>query len=351
MVRKGISRAPRPAEARPVTESVDAQVQNVSPGKTTSATFNWELAGFKYIDGVKGSSSSAVEGEAETPASDFRRSSRKRTLESDSLDAGNAAPSPQGRLSPSQGAKRARAPRHITGGQQQQQPPSKYSHLPLLRDVLEPGLICAFVGLNPGVQTARSGHAYAHPSNLFWKLLHASGCTDRRCRPEEDGDLPRLYAMGNTNIVARPTKDGAELTKAEMAAGTRVLDEKFRRFKPEAVCIVGKGIWEAVWRYRYGRNPSKTEFHYGWQAERDNFGRPGRGEVELGADGRPWKGSKVFVATTTSGLAAGMSGAEKEEIWRPFGEWVKKRREERAQEAAAAPERAPIEADAEQAPS
>jgi thymine-DNA glycosylase len=208
--------------------------------------------------------------------------------------------------------------------------PSKYAHLSPLRDVIEPNLICVFIGANPGVQTAASGHAYAHPSNLFWKLLHSSGCTDRRCRPEEDGDLPRLYSMGNTNIVSRPTKDTAELSKEEMAAGTAILDEKMLKYKPEAVCIVGKGIWEAVWRYRHGRNPTKAEFHYGWQDEKENMGKSKTKEFD--AQGNVWKGSKVFVATSTSGLAASLRPAEKEEIWLPFGQWVKQRREERAKQ-------------------
>lgn len=43
----------------------------------------------------------------------------------------------------------------------------------------------------------------------------------------------------------------------------------------------------------------------------------------------------MFVATTTSGLAAGMSMAEKEAIWSELGRWVVKRREERKAEAAA----------------
>jgi TDG/mug DNA glycosylase family protein len=37
----------------------------------------------------------------------------------------------------------------------------------------------------------------------------------------------------------------------------------------------------------------------------------------------------VFVTTSTSGLAANTSWDEKVAIWRPFGEWVQKRREER----------------------
>lgn len=127
--------------------------------------------------------------------------------------------------------------------------------------------------------------------------------------------------MGNTNIVSRPSKDAAELSKEEMAAGTADLESKFARFRPEAVCIVGKGIWEAVWRFRYGRGIKKEEFRYGWQDERHNMGK-----VETEPE---WEGSKVFVTTSTSGLAASLKPAEKEAIWKPFGEWVQQRRKER----------------------
>lgn len=197
-------------------------------------------------------------------------------------------------------------------------PPSKYAHLSPLTDVLEPGLICIFVGFNPGLMTASSGHAYAHPSNMFWKLLHSSGCTDIRLQPEQDKDLPRLYSMGNTNIVARPSKNAAELSKAESAEGTPILEEKIRAFRPEAVCIVGKGIWESIWRWRYKRNIRKYEFKYGWQDESERMGKT-----------EDWPGVAVFVATATSGLAATTKPHEKEAIWLPFGQWVKKRREER----------------------
>ncbi|KAJ4366178.1 uracil DNA N-glycosylase Thp1 [Neocucurbitaria cava] len=207
--------------------------------------------------------------------------------------------------------------------------PSKYAHLSPLVDILEPNLICVFVGTNPGVQTAIAGHAYAHPSNHFWKLLHSSGLTDRRLKPEEDRSLPALYCMGNTNIVDRPSKDAAELSKEETAAGTANLDAKFLKYKPEAVCIVGKGIWEAIWRYRYNKNMAKAEFKYGWQDEKHNMGKSKQGEQGMDEDGNIWKGSRVFVTTSTSGLAASLKPAEKEAIWKPFGEWVQKRRAER----------------------
>lgn len=197
-------------------------------------------------------------------------------------------------------------------------PPSTYAHLPELQDVLAPDLLCIFIGLNPGITTATSGHAYAHPSNLFWKLLHSSGCTTRRLHPSEDGSLPRLFSLGNTNIVARPTRNGSELSKREMDDSVHVLEEKIKKWKPESVCVVGKSIWESVWRVRHGKALSNEEFRYGWQEEGERMGK---------CEG--WEGARVFVACSTSGLAASLLPAEKERIWRELGVWVEKRREER----------------------
>jgi len=98
------------------------------------------------------------------------------------------------------------------------------------------------------------------------------------------------------------------------------LEEKCARFRPEAVCIVGKGIWEAVWRWRTGRSMKKEEFRYGWQDEEQNMGKV-KGQTA-------WGGSKVFVASSTSGQAASLRPEEKERIWRPLGEWIAERRRE-----------------------
>jgi thymine-DNA glycosylase len=204
-------------------------------------------------------------------------------------------------------------------------PPSTYAHLPLLPDAIAQNLLVLFVGLNPGIQTARSGHAYAHPSNLFWKLLYSSGVTPRPCKPEEDGAMPALFSLGLTNIVARPSRNGAELSKQEMDAGVAILEAKAREFRPESMCVVGKSIWESIWRVRHGKAIGKSEFKYGWQDERENMG-----VIKKDGDGKAgWAGARVFVATSTSGLAASLSTAEKETIWRQLGAWVEKRRSER----------------------
>ncbi|KAK5663552.1 hypothetical protein OQA88_3983 [Cercophora sp. LCS_1] len=214
-------------------------------------------------------------------------------------------------------------------------PPSTYAHLPLLPDAIAPNLIVLFVGLNPGIQTARTGHAYAHPTNKFWPLLHTSGVTPRLCSPTEDGDMPRLFNLGLTNIVSRPSRNGAELSKQEMDAGVAILESKARRWRPESMCVVGKSIWESLWRVRHGRAIKPSEFRYGWQDECENIGKIGKGgprpdEVEEGVNySEGWKGARIFVATSTSGLAATLSLQEKQQIWRQLGSWVEERREQR----------------------
>ncbi|KAJ5087015.1 hypothetical protein NUU61_008322 [Penicillium alfredii] len=199
--------------------------------------------------------------------------------------------------------------------------PASTSTESLLRDTIPPNLILLLVGVNPGLMTGVTGYAYAHPSNLFWKLLYSSGITSTRHVPSDTYKLPDLYNVGNTNIVERPTRDASMLRRAEMDAGVPILEAKVAAQRPEAVGLVGKSIWEAVWRVRHGRAIRKEEFRYGWQPAAENMGRTPGGD---------WAGAPVFVATTTSGLAAGMSPAEKEAVWAELGRWVVQRRAERA---------------------
>lgn len=168
--------------------------------------------------------------------------------------------------------------------------------------------------------------------------------------------------------MSRPTKDGAELSKGEMDEGVAELERKIALYKPESVALVGKSIWESVWRVRHGRGIKKEEFRYGWQGDEERMGKgkgtgkavgKGKGKGMGGFFGgsvkqkdsvvvdddddeggnpegedKKWMGARVFVATTTSGLAASMSLREKEEIWAQLGSWVEERRAERAKAAA-----------------
>jgi len=237
-------------------------IEEPLPSDPLPASFKGKL---QLSDFVYSARKSIIKPEPETSSSRVLQSLRSQSRTS--LASRNSSPSPSKKRRAENTLEPSPSPKKKSRSPAGYAPPSKYSHLPELRDVLTPNLICVFIGLNPGIQTATSGHAYAHPSNLFWKLLHSSGCTTRRCHPSEDGDLPRLFELGNTNIVSRPTRNGSELSKEEMDASVGILEEKIREYKPESVCIVGKSIWESIWRAKKGRKIKKEEFKYGWQDE------------------------------------------------------------------------------------
>jgi len=156
--------------------------------------------------------------------------------------------------------------------------------------------------------------------------MHSSGLTDRRHLPSETRDLMDLYSIGNTNLCVRPTRDGAGLSKDELEAGVPVLEEKVRAYRPEVVCIVGKGIWETIVKVKVRngvKKQAKDVFNYGWQDERLWLGREVDGDGEV-----VWGGARTFVATTTSGLAASTKPAEKAAIWKELGDWIVAKRAE-----------------------
>lgn len=110
-------------------------------------------------------------------------------------------------------------------------------------DHLRPGLKVLFIGYNPSERSGETGHHYANPSNRFYKLLYESGLTERKFKPEEDLELLN-YGFGFTNIVARPTKTAAEITKEEYAEGRLLVKDKLFTYKPTVACFVGKGVYE-----------------------------------------------------------------------------------------------------------
>ncbi len=129
-----------------------------------------------------------------------------------------------------------------------------------------------FCGINPGKMSATKGAHYANPSSKslvpsttdasrsvvfnsslscpilidrFWKMLHQSGFTpDRLYSPSEDYTLPQIHRIGLTNLVDRVTSEQAELSNLEMKLSVPVFLEKVERWKPVAVVMVGKKIWD-----------------------------------------------------------------------------------------------------------
>src|SRR3954464_7834398 len=86
-----------------------------------------------------------------------------------------------------------------------------------------------FVGINPGVRSAVTGHHFAGYSNRFWNLLHQSGLAPGPMRAEDDGRLTG-WGFGVTNLIPRPTPGIDTLRPEEYVAGARVLRRKVRRW-------------------------------------------------------------------------------------------------------------------------
>src|SRR4051812_1580442 len=103
--------------------------------------------------------------------------------------------------------------------------------LPPLRDRIRPGVRVLFVGINPGVRSALTGHHFAGFSNRFWKLLYESKLVPEPIVFSDDDRLPD-FGYGVTNIIARATPGIDTLMKEEYVAGRVKLRTKVRRFRP-----------------------------------------------------------------------------------------------------------------------
>ena len=123
-------------------------------------------------------------------------------------------------------------------------PATEWSHL-RLQDRIRPGIRVLFVGINPGVRSALTGHHFAGYSNRFWKLLCESKLVPVPITYLEDWRLPE-FGFGITNLIARPSPGIDELKPAEYAGGWKALDAKIRRYAPKMVALVGVTLYRAI---------------------------------------------------------------------------------------------------------
>ena len=93
--------------------------------------------------------------------------------------------------------------------------------------------------------SAAAGHHFARPGNRFWPVLHLAGFTPRRLAAHEDRELPG-HGLGVTNLVARPTRQAAELAADELRDGARQLEALVGELQPRLVAIVGLVAWRTA---------------------------------------------------------------------------------------------------------
>src|SRR5262245_6745015 len=157
--------------------------------------------------------------------------------------------------------------------------------LPPLRDRVRPPVRILFVGINPGVRSALTGHHFAGYSNRFWKLLYDARLVPEPINYPDDDRLPE-WGLGITNLVPRATPGIDTLKPDEYVAGARVLRRKIRRWQPDVVALVGVTLYRAL----FGRRPSEP--------------------VVCGLQAETLEGARVFVLPNPSGRNANFSYAE-----------------------------------------
>ena len=173
------------------------------------------------------------------------------------------------------------------------------ANLPRLRDRIHPGVRVLFVGINPGVRSALTGHHFAGFSNRFWKLLYDSRLVPELISYEDDDRLPE-WGYGITNIVPRPTPGIDTLDRQEFVAGRVTLRRKIRRYRPAVVALVGVTVFRALFPER------KDAVSLGLQQER------------IGD-------SQLFVLPNPSGRNANYSYAEMVTAYRALARHARRR--------------------------
>ena len=162
-----------------------------------------------------------------------------------------------------------------------------------LRDRIKPGVRVLFVGINPGVRSAQTGHHFAGFSNRFWKLLSESRLVPEPITYVDDDRLPE-FGFGITNLIERPSPGIDDLEPSEYIAGWRKLDRKIARYRPNVVALVGVTLFRAVLPLLPSPN-----------------GRPATGtRLALGRQPIAIHGAEVFVLPNPSGRNANFSYAE-----------------------------------------
>ena len=156
--------------------------------------------------------------------------------------------------------------------------------MPRLRDRITPGMQVLFVGINPGVRSALTGHHFAGFSNRFWKLLCESRLVPERVTYEDDDRLHE-WGYGITNIVARATPGIGTLRPDEYVGGRGRLLAKVRKYRPRVVALVGVTVFRSMFPEH-------------------------KGPVPLGLQRQTLAGAALFVLPNPSGRNANFSYTE-----------------------------------------
>ena len=122
-----------------------------------------------------------------------------------------------------------------------------------LPDRIKLGVRILFVGINPGLRSAATGHHFAGYSNRFWKLLFESKLAPEPLTHQDDWRLPD-WGLGLTNIIERPSAGVDVLKPREYIAGRKRLIATVKHYRPHTIALLGVTIYRTLFpEYRSGR--------------------------------------------------------------------------------------------------
>lgn len=158
-----------------------------------------------------------------------------------------------------------------------------------LPDIIAPGLLVVFCGINPGKKSAATGHHFGG-GNRFWRVIYLAGFTAEQILPE-NAHMILNYQCGLTTAVSRATTRASEVSKHEFLAGAENLEQKIERYAPQYIAFLGKAAYSALC--------GRREIH--WGAQQDSFG-----------------GARVWVLPNPSRLNRGFSLDDLVHAYRQF---------------------------------
>ena len=120
-------------------------------------------------------------------------------------------------------------------------------------DLIGPGTMLLFVGINPGLWTAATGTHFCHPSNRFYPALRVAGLIDWEVDTAVGLTEAQRRAfveagMGITNLVNRATARASEVGDDELTAGSSRLVDLVGGVKPRVVAVAGITAYRIAFR-------------------------------------------------------------------------------------------------------
>ncbi len=121
-----------------------------------------------------------------------------------------------------------------------------------LADILEPGLTCVFVGLNPSIVSVEKRHYLQGTlGRQYWRMLMLYGIL-----PEpEEGIFPDELLLENgfgiTDLAKCASPRANSLTREDIEAGRVILRAKIERYQPKLVCSIYKKTLETLTGGKY----------------------------------------------------------------------------------------------------